>query len=384
MSHTANPAALSEVANRALAPMGAQAGILVVDHEQRLLRRLPEPTKPSPPPSPIDASPGGRAFTTVTVQSSPTDGNRLWLPVLDGTERLGVLDLSLPSHVSCEDPAVRRGAQAFAGLIGHLLQAKSGLGDSIEIARRTAPMSVASELLLRLVPSTTFASDDLVLSAVLEPTYDIGGDAFDYSVDTSVATISIFDALGHGLPACLTSAVTVSAIRAARRAGERRLAALASVADRAIQTQWNDLRFATAVLAELDLDTGQLGYVNAGHPPPLVLRGGRVVEQLDQGRRMPLGLEDTVEQQGRLRLERGDRVLFFTDGVVEARDEAGVLFGLTRLVEVTEQHAGHLPTAEVLRLLSHRVMEHQDGPLADDATMLLAEWAPDETRKNWP
>jgi serine phosphatase RsbU (regulator of sigma subunit) len=246
-------------------------------------------------------------------------------------------------------------------------------------------MSVASELLLRLVPPTTFACDDLVLSAVLEPTYDVGGDAFDYSVDDTAARISIFDAVGHGLPACLTSAVTVSAIRAARRAGEVSLRTLGSVADQAIQAQWSDSRFVTAVLAELELDSGVLRYVNAGHPPPLVLRGGRVIHRLDEGRRLPLGLDDEVDQLGHVYLEPGDRVLFFTDGVIEARNPEDEFFGLPRLVQLTELHAtGELATAEVLRRLSHAVLEHQDGPLADDATMLLAEWTPAAPRRGWP
>jgi serine phosphatase RsbU (regulator of sigma subunit) len=384
MSHTTKASALAAAVSRSVAHLGVDTTILVVDYEQMALRQLPEPGKATGPVQPIDGSPAGRAFTSITMQSSGPDTNRLWVPILDGTERLGVLEVSLPAHLSGDDEAIRVGCEAIAGLIGHLLQAKSGLGDSIEVARRSQPMSVASELLLRLVPPTTFACDELMLSAVLEPSYDVGGDAFDYSVDDDMARIGIFDAIGHGLPACLTSAVAVSAIRAARRAGQG-LYESTRAADVEIQAQWHDARFVTAVLADLRLDTGVLRYINAGHPPPLVLRGSRIVHRLDQGRRLPLGLDDASTEIATVRLEPGDRVLFYTDGVIEARDKDDEMFGLARLVELTEHHAaGQLATAEILRRICHAVLSHQVGQLQDDATLLLAEWSHTAARRARP
>ena len=382
-SHTMNPGALAATVNRAVATLGIDVNVLVIDYEQRALRQLPDAGKPTPPATPVDSSPAGQAFASITPRHDP-ERNRLWLPILDGTERLGVLEVTLPHQLRGDDAAVRRGCEALAGLIGHLLQSKSGLGDGIEMARRSRPMSVASELLLQLVPPTTFACDQLVLSAVLEPTYDVGGDAFDYSVDGSTARVAIFDALGHGLPACLTSSVAVSAIRTARRTGQG-LVEMGRAADTAIQSQWTDLRFVTAVLAELDLDSGTLRYVNAGHPPPLVLRGRRVVHELAQGRRLPLGLDDPSDDVAEVMLVPGYRVLFYTDGVIEARSLDSALFGRERLIERTERHArADLATAEILRLLSHAVLEHQAGPLSDDATLLLAEWSPNAARRARP
>jgi phosphoserine phosphatase RsbU/P len=100
---------------------------------------------------------------------------------------------------------------------------------------------------------------------------------------------------------------------------------------------------------------------------------------------MPLGIDDADVTIGEQRLEDGDRLLIYPDGVTEARAETGEQFGVDRLVELVQQHAAEeLPVAETLRRLSHAVIEHQHGPPADDATLLLAEWSPSAARRSVP
>jgi serine phosphatase RsbU (regulator of sigma subunit) len=367
--------------NRFLAPLGAWATIFLADHEQVMLRPLKSGAQTGAGPQPIDGSLAGRAFQTVSILPA---SNVLWVPIVDGTVRLGVLAVTLTNAEIAVSSALQDGCRAVAGLVGHLLQAKSALGDQIELTRRSRPMSVASELLRTQVPPSTFACGQLTVSAVLEPSYDVGGDGYDYSINGNLAHLLILDALGHGLPAALTCSVALAATRAARRR-QASLTELAWAADQAITDQWQDSRFATAVLAQLDLDTGVVSYVNAGHPPPVVLRSGRMIGLLDRGRRMPLGLGDESAQPAEQRLEPGDRLLFYTDGVTEARDAQGQLFGLDRLVQLAERHAASkLATAEILRRLSHAVLDHQKGKLQDDATLVLIEWWPETTARAVP
>jgi hypothetical protein len=326
----------------------------------------------------------GRAFQRVAMQSSGERGDRLWLPLLDGTVRLGVLAVQLPDRLSSADPDVTDGCLAIASLLGHLIQVKTALGDTIEILRRTTAMSVGSELLWKLVTPPTFIGTRLAITAVVEPSYDAGGDGYDYAIDGSRARVVILDALGHGLPAALTCAVALSAERAARRDGQSLETTLTAV-DTAITEQWQDSRFATAVIADIDLDTGWLSYANAGHPPPALVRDSRIVRLLDGGRRLPLGLPDDAPQLGRVRLQPGDRVLFYTDGITEARSPDGSLFGLSRLVGLVERHsATGMPTAEVIRRVARAVIDHQRGLLQDDATLLLAEWSTDAAHRDLP
>jgi serine phosphatase RsbU (regulator of sigma subunit) len=236
-------------------------------------------------------------------------------------------------------------------------------------------MSPAAELLATLLPPLTFSSDRLVVAAVLEPCYTVGGDAFDYAVDGSLARLLVLDAMGRGLDAGLTAATALAAIRGARRDGHG-LYAMARAADEAIRGQFGNAKFATAVLAELDLDVGVLRYLNAGHPPPLVLRRGKAVRFLDGGRRLPLGMDDAAIEVAQERLEPGDGLLLYTDGITEARAPDGEQFGVERLVDLAERHAVEgLAAPEKLRRLAHSVLAHQHGPAGDDATLMLLEWS---------
>ncbi|HYN92229.1 MAG TPA: PP2C family protein-serine/threonine phosphatase [Pilimelia sp.] len=369
----------------AAARMGLEVTIYLVDHEQLSLRALPEHAKPTPDPLPVDDGAAGEAFTLVkTVQAG--GGNelqRLWVPLIDGAERLGVADVRVSPNLPVDAPLIRR-CETLIGLAGHLVATKLPYGDALHIVRRSRPMSTAAELLLPLLPPLTFSCERLVVSAVLEPAYEVGGDAFDYAVDGSNAYLAILDAMGRGLSAGLAAAVALSALRAARRAGQD-LPAMVAAADEALSGEFGEARFVTGVVARLDLDTGLLRYVNAGHPEPVLLRSGRVVDQLAGGRRLPFGLRDATPHIGATVLQPMDRLLFHTDGVVEARGADGRPFGVDRLVHLTEEHAAAaLPAPETLRRLAHSVLAHQQGPPIDDATLLLLDWSSSAAERTQP
>jgi serine phosphatase RsbU (regulator of sigma subunit) len=308
------------------------------------------------------------------------DGRRLlWVPLIDGAERLGVCRVVLPAHMNSTDPVLAEHCLAVSALVAHLLASKIVQGDELAVARRSRPMSVAGELLWQLLPPLTVGGRGLALAAVLEPAYDVSGDAFDYAVATSHADFAIFDSSGHDLSAGLTTSVTLAASRSARREGHG-LPGIARRIDAALTEQFSDHRFVTGVLARLDLESGRLRYLVAGHPPPVLLRRGRAVRTLDAVLRMPFGRVASMIPQpddlGEEFLEPGDRILLHSDGVVEARDETGEEFGVDRLVELAEHAAAaQLPAPETLRRLAHAVREHRTGELRDDATLMLVEWS---------
>ncbi|HTC82116.1 MAG TPA: PP2C family protein-serine/threonine phosphatase, partial [Acidimicrobiia bacterium] len=242
-----------------------------------------------------------------------------------------------------------------------------------ELHRRLEPMSIASELAWQLLPPLTFGCDRAVISGALAPAYDVGGDSFDYGVDAETARIAVFDAMGHGLEAGLLATVAVAAYRNSRRR-RLKLAETVAAVDEAIQVRFGPERFVTAVLAELDLASGCFRWFRAGHPPPLLLRGSKVVKTLWGNTGLPLGLGspgDEAEES----LEPGDQVVFFTDGVTEARSPDGTFFGLDRLADlVSRASAGGNSPPETLRRLVHSILDHQAGDLQDDATAVLVEW----------
>ncbi|MBY8875940.1 serine/threonine-protein phosphatase [Micromonospora sp. PLK6-60] len=383
-SHRLPPDELTAVVNDSLAATGVRVTIFLVDVEQRHLRPLADPARPAPAPLPIDASLPGRAFTQLAPYSARGDPARLWMPVVDGTDRLGLLAVTLPPGGDPDDRSLRDGLRLVAGLIGHLVTGKREYGDNLRRATRSRPMTVSAELLWGLLPPLTFATADIVITGLLEPCYAVGGDAFDYALDGGVVSLAVLDGVGHGLPAVLTTAVAVAALRAERRTGGGP-GAQARAVDAAIRGQWDDARFVTGVLATFDTTTGVLRYVNAGHPPPLLLRQGRAVHALTGGRRLPMGLSGPAPEPAELRCQPGDRLLLHTDGVTEARDATGEMFGPARLVELTERCSrSGLPPPETLRRVSHAVAAHRDGDLVDDATLVLLEWSAEAARRAEP
>jgi hypothetical protein len=382
-SHLFQPDELADAVRAATARLGIRPTIYLVDDEQRALHAIPQGDRRTPEPTGLDDTVAGRVFRSVKSMPAP-NGSDWWTPMVNGTDRLGVIRFTFTDDTASPDDITRQRCLTLAGLVGHLITVTAPKGDFLHQVRRSQPMSTGAELLSPMLPPLTASCERLSVSAILEPCYDVGGDGFDYAIDGALARLVVLDAVGRGLKAATICTVAMAAIRAARRAGHD-LNAQAGAADTAIADQFTSGSFATAVLAELNMDTGMLRYANAGHPAPLLLRSGHVVHELSKGRRLPLGLGGPPDEIAEHRMEPGDRLLLYTDGITEARDPAGELFGIRRLADHAERHAAAgLPASETLRRLAQAVAGHQDGPARDDATLLLAEWSPTAARRAVP
>ncbi|GAA3353150.1 hypothetical protein GCM10017744_005170 [Streptomyces antimycoticus] len=128
-------------------------------------------------------------------------------------------------------------------------------------------------------------------------------------------------------------------------------------------------------MVRLDVATGHLQWVNAGHPAPLLIRGLRVVQALENPGTLPVGFGDAQPQISEQTLVRGDRILFFTDGLVKEHETGGEQFGENRLIDFIERagRAGE-GAQETVRRLSHALMRGRGGITTDDATLFLVEW----------
>ena len=367
---------LAAAAGRAL---GVEVAVHLVDHEQRRLVRLPSRNgnggEEGAGSLSIDGTLPGRVFQTLRTLPSEGSGRpRLWVPVQDGADRLGVLEFVLSEHDDLYDPGLREQCGWLASMVGHLVAAMGQYGDELERARRTRPRTPSAELLWQQLPPLTVSSDTFVLAGMLEPSYQVGGDAFDFALSEHTVSLAIFDAVGHSLDAGLLAAATLAAYRSSRRAG-RSLEEQARAIDGVIATSFGASAFVTGVLAELDVASGRLRYLGAGHPAPLLLRGGRVVKKLTGGRRMPFGLATPETASGEEVLQPGDWLALYTDGITEARNAVGAWFGEQRLEEfLTRAVAADQPPPETVRRLTRTVLDHQGGLLQDDACILLASW----------
>ena len=363
-----------------------EATIYLVDLQQVSLTPFVGPAAPGPEPHPgllpIDTTIAGRAYQhgQVIVQPGPDAGATVWLPLLDGGTRLGVLSVHVaaPDDVAEPEAPLSVWLRRLAGTVGHLLALRTRYGDSIVIATRAAEIGLAAEIQWGVLPPLTFDSAQVSIAGILEPAYDVAGDSVDYAVDPDIVRVAIFDGMGHGLRSAQLAALSVAAYRNARRGG-RSLTATASVIDDAVEAGFGTESYTTAVIAELDTGTGHLSWVNAGHPEPLLLRQGQLVRTLhvDPGLPFGLGLADTEHRYavGTDQLEPGDHVLFHTDGVTEARSPSGDLFGVDRLVDLLARTvAENLTPAESMRRVGRALLAHQEAHLTDDATLLLLVW----------
>jgi serine/threonine protein phosphatase PrpC len=373
-THLTTPSDLGvAIVEQAEALGGSDAAVYLIDYAQSALVALAPADAPT---LTVAGTVAGRAFSTTSALTTEPDAGlrRLWMPLLDGTERLGVLGLTL--HESVLDERLLALVERFAHLTAILLVSKSAYGDAIENVRRRQPMTIAAELLWELVPPLVFATDGLAIAGLLEPCYDNGGDAFDYAVNDDTLHLAVFDAMGHGLTAAGVAAFAISAYRHSRRLGSDLLQTHAAMHD-AVGRQFPDDRFVTAVIAELDRRTGMLTWVSAGHPPPVLVRDARHTRTLSCRPAPPLGVDlfSGPPEIGRAALEPGDQLLLYTDGLTEARDHDGVPLGIAGLSEfiAREASAGHT-APETLRRLRETVLVREQTDLRDDATALLVEW----------
>jgi serine phosphatase RsbU (regulator of sigma subunit) len=360
------------IAQEVAAVNGQQVTIYLQDFEQMSLRPLSGEGLTDSGVVPVDASLPGRAFMLdqVVEQPQPDGGVRLFLPMLDGSDRVGVLAFTLPQA----DDNDRRLARRLAGLVADMIVTKGMYTDTFFETRATRPMSLSAQIQRQLLPPLTMTTPQVALAGVLEPAYDVGGDSFDFALNGHILHLGIIDAMGHELDAAVMATVAIAAYRHSRRTGVG-LADLYSRMDRAMSAQFGPERFATAQMGELDARTGLLRWVNAGHPPPLLLRGRRVVRELAGSTTLPVGFGGASPVVQSLQLEPGDRVLLFTDGVIEERMPDGQQFGSPRFVDLVERAgADGGSVQEMVRRLSGALMSGRAGRTSDDATLLLVEW----------
>lgn len=285
-------------------------------------------------------------------------------PVTVRGDVIGVLELSVPQPPV---PAVLREIEEVAQAFGYVVVANRRYTDLFEWGRRTTPFTLAAEIQRRLLPEA-FSCDaqEFSLAGWLEPASTVGGDTFDYAVDHDTLHLSITDAVGNDVNAALLATVLVSSLRNGRRRGLD-LDGQTATANDALAAHSPVGAFVTGQAIRLDLDSGVVTLVNAGHPFPILLRDGQVGEiPLDID--LPFGVyAGTRFALQRITLEPGDRVLFVTDGVLD-RNSAHV-----DVPAVLGRTAPHHPR-EVVRELSDAVIAATGGDLKDDSTVLCLDW----------
>ncbi|HEU5448232.1 MAG TPA: PP2C family protein-serine/threonine phosphatase, partial [Acidimicrobiia bacterium] len=205
-----------------------------------------------------------------------------------------------------------------------------------------------------------------------EPANNVGGDTFDYSLEREYLYASITDAMGHAEEAALLATLTVGALRNRRR----QLAApaeQANDADAALTATARPDQFVTGLVMRVRLADGAVELVNAGHPPPYLVRAGEATE-LAVPAGAPLGVAGIPYDTHRFQLEPGDRLLLVTDGFLERNAD----LNFAKILEGT----GDRHPRQVVRELAENVLQVTGGNLQDDATVLCIDWYGPEGERN--
>jgi hypothetical protein len=343
--------------------------LLLVDLDQEELTPLGAGTSHG-----VEWSPAGQAFREEQpVWERTPEGRRLWLPILDSAERVGVLGLTGGEDVPVDDWL------AVMSCLGEMIVSKEPYGDRIALTRRREPVSLAAEMRWSLLPPLTFSSPQVSITGILQPSYRVAGDAFDYAVASDRLVVGVFDAVGHDLRAARLANLAIGGFRSGRRRGLDAEAILFAI-DEVIEDQFpGGDTFVTGQILTLDLDTGEAVVHTAGHPPPVRFRPGGSPQPILVRPGVPLGLGAEGFPPTSVTLEPGDLVLLLSDGAYEGRSPDDEPLGLDRLLAMVQERidAEDRPP-EVLRRTMREVLLFQGpGEVRDDTTLALLRWRPE-------
>lgn len=306
-------------------------------------------------------------------EPSVVQQNDGWLVVSPITERgdaIGLLEANFDTRPTEETVTRMAGA---AHVLAYVLIAARRRTDLFEWAQRDVAFTLAAEMQRRLLPSAyTLEGGRFTLAGWLEPAHTVGGDTFDYSLDREFLYVSVTDAMGHGVEAALLATVVVGSLRNSRRGGATPVEQ-ANAANEALLANARPDQFVTGQILRVSLADGRVDYVNAGHPPPFLIRDGHAIE-VDLGApQLALGVRPSGYKPQTAMLQPGDRLVLVTDGYLERNAVRLDLSGLLRAS--ADRHP-----REVVRDLAGQVLTATERRLLDDATVLCIDWHGDRRR----
>jgi sigma-B regulation protein RsbU (phosphoserine phosphatase) len=307
---------------------------------------------------------------------------------IDLLSRIQALDSTLPvivmtgwGSVDLAVEAMRRGVRDFVQKPWDNRQLIATLRSEIEQGRerrhrlhqQQREMEEARRIQRQLLPTALPRLDGWELASSWQPASGVGGDCFDAIVlaPTKIA-LSIADVVGKGIPAALLMSNLQATVRAfATPTTEPR--ELCQQVNRILCGHIGEGRFISFCYCIIDTELGTLRYCNAGHYPPIVVHRNGSVERLSAGGAVLGVLPDSSYAQGTTTLDRGDRLVLFTDGITEARrsdpptDEE---FGEERLIDLSVAHR-RLSASALETALSTAVTAFTGGRFQDDATLIV-------------
>lgn len=241
---------------------------------------------------------------------------------------------------------------------------------------KASEMEVAHEIQTSLMPPGEIVAGPWSISAKSIPARDVGGDFYEYipHLDHSVGGIAIGDVAGKGIPAALQMAVVRTLFRVEARRRIFPAETLMSV-NSALQAE-RSFGMVTLLYGFIDPKTSNLHVSNAGHNYPIILNDTMEEVRLPG---LPLGIDDAIEyEEAEVYISPGTSIIFYTDGVIEAMDAAGEMYGFSRFKEAVERFRDSEPQDMVNHLLNDVATFTEGAPQSDDITVVVIQRDPSD------
>ncbi|AXC11094.1 Serine phosphatase RsbU, regulator of sigma subunit [Acidisarcina polymorpha] len=262
------------------------------------------------------------------------------------------------------------GFAVFLGCLGYVA-ARQTVEREAQFGEIQKELEIAKRIQLSILPGNFPESTDFSVTARYLPMTSVAGDFYDFLIsDSREAGLLIADVSGHGVPAALIASM-VKLAASSQRDNVRDPAELLRGMNLSLCGNTQQ-QFITAAYVHLDAKTGELRYSAAGHPPMLLLRNGEVVE-IEENGLMLAAFTFSGYSNHACSLQPGDRLLLYTDGILEAANEAKEEFGQKRLQALLQKSAG-LPQSQAVELILSTVQQWsvtQD----DDLTLLVCDYS---------
>jgi len=298
---------------------------------------------------------------------------RLIAPILkpENPEPIGGIALAQQTRMAWEVQEIARSlpaVQALASQIGSALQ-------GAELYRMEQELSLAGQIQSSFLPTDLPERPGWQITAVLEPAHQTAGDFYDViPLRNGRLGILVADVADKGMGAALYMALCRTLLRTYALEYHDRPDFVMKVTNRRILMDTDVTMFVTVFYGVLDPVSGKLVYCNAGHHPPLLVRSSAsgTVEPLTRTG-MALGVVPAGSwERGFVEIAPRDQLVLYTDGMTDAQDATGALFGRDRLVDVARAHAG-CPAREAAQHLLHAVSTFTgEAAQFDDITLLIA------------
>lgn len=289
----------------------------------------------------------------------------------------GNLDAKLPTVKSKDE--MRYLHDAFGDMQIELKNYINTLHETITAKQKIeSELRIAKEIQMSMIPKTfpPFPDrNDIDLYATLTSAKEVGGDLYDFFIQKGKFFFVIGDVSGKGVPASLVMAITCSLYRIfAKHISDPKV--IIEMINSSLSKNNEANMFVTLFTGVLDMSSGRLTYCNAGHNPPYILKADSTIEILPTNPNIPVGVFNEYKYENQeTKLQPGDVIFLYTDGLTEAENDNAELYSEKRLTMCLKNIKNNAETKEIVDCVQKDVINHvENADQSDDLTMMAIKY----------